>query len=385
MSTRRTLVILAASLAIAGCTSNTASKSAANGRQSIKITSDKASCTASTATAKSGTVTFDVQNKSSEVTEFYLLAADGLRIVGEVENIGPGISRNLIVSAAPGEYFTACKPGMKGDGIRSKFTVTQGAATAVDASTADLLKTATDQYGSYVREQIAQLSEKTETFATLYVSGDDAKAREMYPAARTHWERIEPVAESLGDLDPRLDLREADLEPGQDWTGWHRAEKDLWPPKDAPYTALTSAERKKLSDLLVADTKELVERVKTLTFDGAQLGNGAKELLDEVATGKVTGEEEIWSHTDLSDFQANVDGARIAYEVLAPVLKVKDPKLGDTLAQEFKTLQAMLDTHRSGSTFKLYNELSETQIKELANSVSALGEPLSRLTAAVVS
>jgi iron uptake system component EfeO len=384
MSTRSNLAIFVAVIAATGCTSNTTSTKTAGGRQSIKITSDKTSCTASTSTAQSGTVTFEVQNKGADVTEFYLLASDGLRIVGEVENIGPGISRNLIVRATPGDYFTTCKPGMKGDGIRAKFKVTEGAATAADASTAELLKTATDQYGAYVREQIAQLSEKTDTFAALYASGDDAKAREMYPIARTHWERIEPVAESLGDLDPRLDFREADLEPGQDWTGWHRAEKDLWPPKDASYTALTPGDRKKLSDLLVADTKELVERVKTLTFDGAQLGNGAKELLDEVATGKVTGEEEIWSHTDLSDFQANVDGARIAYEVLQPVLKVKDPALADTLGRRFGALQTVLDTHRSGTTFKLYNELSDAQIKELATSVSALGEPLSKLTAAVV-
>jgi iron uptake system component EfeO len=384
MTTRSNLAILAFVVSFASCTSDTTSASTMGGRQSIKITSDKATCTASASTAKSGTVTFEVQNKGSEVTEFYLLASDGLRIVGEVENIGPGISRNLIVRAAPGDYFTTCKPGMKGDGIRSKFNVSEGATTAADATTAELLKTATDQYASYVREQVAQLSEKTEVFATLFASGDDGKARGMYPVARTHWERIEPVAESLGDLDPRLDFREADLEPGQEWTGWHRAEKDLWPPKDAPYTPLTTAERTKLSDQLVADTKELVERVKTRTFDGAQLGNGAKELLDEVATGKVTGEEEIWSRTDLVDFQANVDGARIAFEVLQPVLRVRDPGLGDTLGQRFSALQTVLDTHRVGATFKFYNELSESQIKALADSVSALGEPLSKLTAAVV-
>ena len=51
----------------------------------------------------------------------------------------------------------------------------------------------------------------------------------------------------------------------------------------------------------------------------ASIGNGAKELLDEVATGKISGEEDIFSHTDLSDFQANVDGAKKAFEVLKPL------------------------------------------------------------------
>ncbi len=35
---------------------------------------------------------------------------------------------------------------------------------------------------------------------------------------------------------------------------------------------------------------------------------GAVELLNEVSTSKVTGEEERYSHTDLWDFQANVEG-----------------------------------------------------------------------------
>jgi len=205
----------------------------------------------------------------------------------------------------------------------------------------------------------------------------------LYPEARMHWERIEPVAESFGDLDPLLDLREADLEEGQIWTGWHRLEKDLWPPASG-YTALSSSERSALAEQLVSDTTELVTQIEALTFDPTQLGNGAKELLDEVATGKVTGEEEIWSHTDLWDFQANVDGARIAFEVLQPALETKDPALAALLALRFAELQTLLDNYRVGTGFVFYDELTEAQVQELAAAVDALSEPLSQLTGAVV-
>jgi iron uptake system component EfeO len=198
-----------------------------------------------------------------------------------------------------------------------------------------------------------------------------------------HWERIEPVAESFGDLDPILDAREADLEPGQEWTGWHRIEKDLWPPA-TDYTPLTSAERTAVAERLVADTTTLYDRTRDMTFQADQLGNGAKELLDEVATGKITGEEEIWSHTDLWDFQANLEGAKVMYAGLASVVEKRDPDLAATLDAEFADVQALLDEYRDGEGFVLYTDLTPEQVKELATAVDALGEPLSRLTATVL-
>src|SRR5690606_27875893 len=122
---------------------------------------------------------------------------------------------------------------------------------------APLVETATAQYAAYVRQQTEQLLDRTVAFADLYATGKDAEARAAYPLARVHWERIEPVAESFGDLDPRLDAREADLEAGEEWTGWHRIEKDLWPPAAAAgYVRSTTAERKALAEQLVADTRE---------------------------------------------------------------------------------------------------------------------------------
>ena len=374
------ILVVAPLVLLAACTDNETS----SGSDTIAVTSTDDACRLSTTEAPSGNLVFDVTNDGSEVTEFYLLAEDGLRIIGEVENIGPGLTRQLVVTAGPGTYVTACKPGMAGDGIRNEFTVTDsGSAVGPTGAAGDLLQSATEQYHEFVEHEAEDLLEKTEEFAALYTAGDDDGARAMYADARTHWERIEPVAESFGDLDPRLDLREADLAEGEAWTGWHRIEKDLWPPADG-YTAATADERATLADQLVADTKELVERVEDLTFTPDQLGNGAKELLDEVATGKVTGEEEIWSHTDLWDFQANVDGARIAFEVPEPALRTKDDALAEELKTRFAELQALLDQYRDGDGFVLYTDLSADQVKELSDAVNALSEPLSRLTAAVV-
>jgi iron uptake system component EfeO len=198
-----------------------------------------------------------------------------------------------------------------------------------------------------------------------------------------HWERIEPVAESFGDLDPRLDLREADLEDGQEWTGWHLIEKDLWPPASG-YIALTAAQRKAAADQLVADTQTLYDRTRTLTYTVDQIGNGAKELLDEVATGKITGEEEVWSHTDLWDFQANLEGAKVMYADLKPILQKVDPALVTTLDAEFAAVQALLDTYRDADSWVLYTDLTADQVKELATAVDALSEPLSTVTATIL-
>jgi iron uptake system component EfeO len=372
--------------ALAACTDNSSSAAKGDDR-TISVTSSDDACELSADEAPSGNLVYKVTNKGSEVTEFYLYGEDGLRIVGEVENVGPGISRDLVINVPAGKYVPACKPGMTGKGIRSDFTVTDsGKKDAVSGATQQQVDAANQQYQAYVADQSQQLLTGTQEFVAAYKAGDDDKARELYAPVRVHWERIEPVAESFGDLDPKMDAREADLEEGQKWTGWHRIEKDLWPPakSDQAYTPLTKAERASYADQLLSDTKTLDGRIAKLTFTVDQIGNGAKSLLDEVATGKVTGEEEIWSHTDLYDFQANVDGARVAFEGLRPVLQAKDPALEKQIEQRFAALQALLDEHKVGDEdFVTYDKLTRDEVKQLSDAVNALSEPLSKLTAAV--
>jgi iron uptake system component EfeO len=380
--------VIAAALSVgvllSACTEN-AAPAAESDPRSIAVESSADACELSAVEAPAGKLTFSVENTGTDVTEFYLLAPDGLRIVSEVENIGPGLTRDLTVVAPEGDYVTACKPGMVGDGIRADFTATESdEEVEVSADDAELVDQALANYAAYVEDQTDQLVTKTREFVDLYKAGDDDGARALYAVARTHWERIETVAESFGDLDPMMDAREADLAPGDKWTGWHRIEKDLWPARAEGYQPLGTEGRAKFADDLMANTDELATRVPDLTYTVDQIANGSRGLLDEVATGKVTGEEEYWSRTDLYDFQANVDGARVAFDGVQPIVEKNDPALAEEITTRFEELQVLLDETRDGDGFVFYDELSQDQVKELSDAVNALSEPLSRLAAAVV-
>jgi iron uptake system component EfeO len=375
---------------LVGCTDNTKTEdpgaAASANPRALTVQSTDTECTLSAPDAPSGTLTFAVTNGGSKVTEFYLYGEDGKRIVGEVENIGPGITRELVLKVEPGNYITACKPGMAGDGIRAPFSVSDSGEAQQGGSGNDveLVEQANQKYGEYVQDQTEQLVAGTAQFVAAYKAGKDDEARAIYPVARMHWERIETVAESFGDLDPKLDLREADLEPGQKWTGWHRIEKDLWPARAKNYKQFSKAERVAYSDDLVKNTAILHERVPELTFRADEIANGSRGLLDEVATGKITGEEEYWSRTDLWDFQANIEGAFVGFDGLRPLLKQKNPELDSQIAAKFAAVQALLDAQRVGDGFKTYDQLSRAEIKELSDAVNALSEPLSKVAAAVV-
>jgi iron uptake system component EfeO len=377
--TTRVAVLATAAAALAACTSTAppSGGDAAAGGGPIAVTAADDSCEVAAAEAAAGTITFSVRNTGSKITEFYLYGT-GDRIMGEVENIGPGLTRDLIVEVPDGgSYTTACKPGMVGDGIRAPFTVTGSATRSVDEDTR--LAEATAGYHRWVTSQIEALVPKTQEFVDAVKAGDVATAQALFPVARTYWERIEPVAESFGDIDPKIDGREDDeRDPGVEFTGYHRLEKDLWVDglqPDAPAMA----------DQLMADIRDLQSRVATVELTPVQLANGAKELLDEVATGKITGEEDRYSHTDLWDFKANVEGSQGAVASLRPVIDERDPALGPVLDERFAAVDALLEEYRVGDGYRLYTELTEDDIRRMAEAVDALGEPVSQVAGVVTS
>ncbi|HWS35330.1 MAG TPA: iron uptake system protein EfeO [Actinoplanes sp.] len=360
--------VFSASLTACGSTEEAAKAEAGP----ITVSATDTSCEVATTTVNAGTSVFAISNKGQKVTEFYVYAA-GDRVMAEVENIAPGLSRNLHVELPAGTYETACKPGMIGKGIRGALQV-EGSAAPLTEDAA--LLAATESYQRYVKSQTAALLEKTGEFVQAVKDGEAEKAKELFPVARTYWERIEPVAEIFGDLDPRIDGREEVTEEGLTFGGFHRIEKDLWETKDISKSG-------PIADQLLTDVKEIVTKANAEKLSPLQLANGAKALLDEVASGKITGEEDRYSHTDLWDFNANIEGSKAAIASLRPVLEERDPELVKTLDTEFATVDTALAAHRSGDGWKLHTDLTEADLKTLSDAINALAEPISKVAAVV--
>ena len=235
----------------------------------------------------------------------------------------------------------------------------------------------TAEYKKYVENQIDMLLKDTENFAQLLKDGKLDEAKKVYPLIRMAYERSEPIAESFGESDIKIDYRLVDFKEEfkkeDGWKGFHRIEKILWEQN-------TTKGTEKYADDLVNDIKELKAKIATIEVTPDLMVTGAIDLLNEVSTQKITGEEEVFSHTDLYDFRANIEGAQKIFELFKPKLEKKDAKLVATLDSEFKTVNELLDKYMTDDKhYKLYTELTKEDTKALAEAVTKLGEPLSQM------
>lgn len=330
------------------------------------------------ATVAAGPVKFVVQNPGTTKTdELELRNADGI-IMGERENIAPGLGADFTLTLEPGEYELLCTfQNAERDG--GTITVTGDAQAAGGGSTASLDKAVSD-YRTYVETETDQLVTDVTAFAAALKAGDTAKAKQLFGPTRVHYETIEPIAESFGDLDPRIDARANDVADRSTWTGFHRIEQILFVRNTTKGTA-------KYADQLLKDVKELRAQVPDLKLQAAQVANGAIGLLDEVSASKITGEEDRYSHTDLSDFQANFDGAVKAFTVLEPALEERgEGQLVNEIKTQIADVQKGLDRYRRDTPlgFALYSELTPADRRQFSQQITSLAEPMSLVAGKVL-
>jgi iron uptake system component EfeO len=374
MSRSALVVLVLPVVVLAACGSD---KPSSSGKDvvTIDVTLSDTGCEPRQIAAQAGPTTFHVVNDgSAAVTEFEVLS--GTRILGEVENVTPGADRDFSLNLTAGSYTTKC-PG--GSQFEAGTLEVADAATGAAADTA-ARDAAVQTYLSYVKKEADQLITAIGPFAAAVKGGDIATAKNLFAGARAHYESIEPIAESFGDLDPAIDAREGDV-PDAEWGGFHRIEKALWVDNDVSSMGT-------VADKLVADVQRLRTQIDTVKLEPAQIANGAVELLNEVSTSKITGEEDRYSHTDLSDFEANLAGSKAAFEALQPLLTGDSSALSTQIEDRFAAVQSSLDQHRgddpTGNGYALYNTLTANQTRTLSTTLDTLAEPLSRVAAEVL-
>lgn len=337
----------------------------------VTVSVNDKQCDPMTLSVNAGKTQFIIKNNSQKGLEWEILK--GVMVVEERENIAPGFTQKLTASLEAGEYEMTC--GLLSN-PKGKLIV-KGNGEAAAGGQRDLLQLADaiTRYKAYVMEETEKLVASTKAFTDAIKAGDVDKAKALYAPTRQHYERIEPIAELFSDLDGSIDAREDDYEKKADdpaFTGFHRLEKAL-------FADNSSKGMDSFADRLYKDTQELQQRISQLAFPPVKVVGGAAGLIEEVASSKISGEEDRYSRTDLWDFQANVEGAQKIVNLLRPQLEKANPALLTKIDGNFSKVDAILSKYRSKQGFESYDKLTNGDRNAMKGPITALAEDLSLL------
>jgi len=337
----------------------------------VNVTVTDKQCEPMNITVNSGKTQFIIKNHSQKALEWEILK--GVMVVEERENIAPGFSQKMTANLQPGEYEMTC--GLLTN-PKGKLIV-KGEATADAAQGEALLSLAgaITEYKNYVMTETTALVAGTKAFTDAVKAGDIARAQSLYAPTRQHYERIEPIAELFSDLDGSIDAREDDYEQkaaDPKFTGFHRLEKALFGDKSVKGMD-------NYADQLYTDVVDLQKRISGLAFPPSKVVGGAAGLIEEVAASKISGEEDRYSHTDLWDFQANIDGAKKIVDLLRPQLQKGNADLLVKVDGNFAKVDAILAKYRTKDGFETYDKLTDADRNALKGPITALAEDLAQL------
>lgn len=387
-------------LGLVGCSSSSsdgsgdsAAATSEDGVQQVSITLADNQVTVEPAEVEAGPVTFNVTNESAAgITEVELLYNQ--KIIGEKENLAPGLDTVSFTVTLDGGDYKVYAPGA--DESYVDFTVTGEAAAAPEGSAQDIMKQGVEDYAAYITEQAQYLADGTQALLEAIESGDVEASKEAWAAARPFYEHAESAVDTFlmpgytipeGEeadnayfLDYLIDMRASNLDENVGWHGFHAIERDLW-------------ENGEITDETVAYAEELAENCKILNEEviptfaedlkPEDLANGAADLLEEVSTTKITGEEDEFSHLDLMDFRANVEGAQQAYACLRDGLLEIDEDLVAEIDEEFQSVSDMLDTYRDENEIGGYvaydEDLKASDASKLSDAILTLHDQLASL------
>lgn len=232
-----------------------------------------------------------------------------------------------------------------GEGESPTASGTSESSAAAAAPSPEAEKAATE-YKAYAIAQADELVGAVKTLTDAVRAGNLQAAQDAYAPSRLPWERIEPLAGLVEEIDGKVDARVEDFAGVDDpaFTGWHRLEYLL-------FSQNTTEGGAQFADQLDADVATLRKQLPTVDVTPVDVSTGAAELIEEVSEGKITGEEDRYSKTDLWDFEANLQGSEAAVNRLSPALVKADPALLGRIEAGFSEIFATLGPLRRGDGF----------------------------------
>ncbi len=299
----------------------------------------------------------------------------GLLLAGCAKDDGAATRSDCASGSAAGAASSAAGSGVPACDSSSGISKDAVAGTSDNP----LVKKAVVGYQAYVTVQVNQLVGDVMVFTDAVRAGDIEAAKAAYPTSRQAWERIEPIAALISNIDKAVDSRAADGVPdtaSPKVTGWHQLEYDLWVANDISGS-------KKTADELDKNIAKLQAGLTNLKVTPLAVAKGASGLIEEVADGKITGEEDRYSHTDLWDLAANVEGAQKATDLLMPAIKKADPKLAKELTTAFEAASTALAPYRDGTGWVSYEKVSKADRTRLKAKFSALAKELGEVPGAL--
>ncbi len=323
-----------------------------------------------------GAVEFNVTNAGAgSVSEAELRTSDKAHILGEQENLTPGLSGGFSLTIQPGTYTINCPGASQADWT---FTVT-GKATGPSWQSNPQLVTAVQGYAGYVKQNTAELVSHTQTFCQAINAQDMNQAKMLYPQARVYYERIEPVAEVWGSLDTSIDGRwENPVTVKSQFTGFHRIEQMLWQDNSLNGASAMCAG-------LVKNEQQLLKLVSSAQYNPLEMASGATDLINEAATSKISGEEERYSNTDLPVFAANVEASMKVMTLLQPYLQSKTPGTLSLVKQRDAAVDSVLAHYKATPGYDKtgyvdYSTVTKADRRQLSAAVNALAEAMSKVS-----
>jgi iron uptake system component EfeO len=387
---RRGAVVAAATAALAlaasGCSSSGSTSGGPTGttadsgtKSTVTIDLTSRGCEPKPAKIPAGPVDFNVTNSGAgSVSEAELRTSDLAHILGEQENLTPGLSGSFSLTIQPGTYKISCPGASQPDWT---FTVT-GKATGPSWEGNPQLVTAVRGYAAYVKQNTADLVSHTKTFCQAINAKDMNQAKALYPRARVYYERIEPVAEVWGSLDTSIDGRwENPVTVKSQFTGFHRLEQMLWQDNSLNGASAMCSE-------LVKNEQQLLTLVSKAQYNPLEMASGATDLINEAGTSKISGEEERYSNTDLPVFAANVEASMKVVTLLHPYLQGQDSGLVPLIQQRHAAVDDLLAHFQATPGYDQtgyveYTTVTKADRRQLSTAVNALAEAMSKMSAQV--